>query len=65
MHSYGKSVVAKKYFRNVKNKIYKYVTKVSKHVYIGKSNDISDRYSSTCRAIKMKLNIKYIYWLWR
>ena len=65
MHNYGKSVVAENFFRNVKNKIYKCVTKVSKYVYIGKSNDISDIYYSTCRAIKMKLNIKYIYWLWR
>ena len=39
-HNKGKSVVAEKFIRTVKNKIYKYMTSISKNVYIDKSNDI-------------------------
>ena len=50
-----KSVVAKRLIRKLKNKIYKYMTSVSKNVYINKLDDIVDEYNNTYhRAIKMK-----------
>ena len=36
----GKSVVAKRFIRTVKNKIYKYMTSILKNVYIDKLDDI-------------------------
>ena len=39
----GKSVVAAaRFIRTLKNKIYKYMTSISKNVYIDKSDDIVD-----------------------
>ena len=35
-HNAGKSVVAEKFIRTLKNKIYKHITAVSKNVYIVK-----------------------------
>ena len=52
----GKSVVAERFTRTWKNKIYKYMTSVLKNMYIVKLNDIVDEYSYTYhRAIRMKL----------
>ena len=54
-HNEGKSVVAERFIRTLKNKIYKYMTSVSKIVYIDKLNDIVDEYSNTYhRTIKMR-----------
>ena len=54
-HNEGKSVVAERFIRTLKNKIYKYMTSVSKNVYIDKLNDIVDEYSNTYhRTIKMR-----------
>ena len=39
-HNKGKSVVAEKFIRTLKNKTYKYITSISKNVYIGKLDDI-------------------------
>ena len=51
----GKSVVAERFIRTLKNKIYKYMTAISKNVYIDKLDDIVDEYNNTYhRAIKMK-----------
>ena len=36
----GKSVVAERFIRTLKNKIYKYMTSISKNVYIDKLDDI-------------------------
>ena len=36
----GKSVVAERFIRTIKNKIYKYMTSISKNVYIDKLDDI-------------------------
>ena len=36
----GKSVVAEKFIGTLKNKIYKYMTSVSKNAYIDKLDDI-------------------------
>ena len=38
IHNEGKSVVAERFIRTLKTKIYKYMTSVSKDVYIDKLN---------------------------
>ena len=51
----GKSVTAERFIRTLKNKIYKYMTSISKNVYIDKLHDIVNIYNSTYhRTIKMK-----------
>ena len=52
----GKSVVAERFIRTIKNKIYKYMTSISKNVYIDKLDDIVKRFNNTYHtSIKMKL----------
>ena len=46
-HNKGKSVVAERFIRTLKNKIYKYMTSVSKNVYIDKFDDIVNKYNNT------------------
>ena len=54
-HNEGKSVVAERFIRTLKSKIYKYMTSISKNVYIDKLGDIVDEYNNTCHTtIKMK-----------
>ena len=54
-HNEGKSVVAERFIRTLKNKIYKHMTAVSKNVYIDKLDDIVNEYNNTYhRTIKMK-----------
>ena len=43
----GKSVVAERFIRTLKNKIHKYMTSISKYVYIDKLDDIVDEYNKT------------------
>ena len=51
----GKSVVAERFIRTLKSKIYKYMTSISKNVYIDKLNAIVNKYNNTYHtAIKMK-----------
>ena len=50
----GKSVVAERSIRTLKSKIYKYMTSISKNVYIDKLDDIVDEYNNTYTTIKMK-----------
>ena len=38
IHKEGKSVVAERFIRTLKTKIYKYMTSISKDVYIDKLN---------------------------
>ena len=38
-HNEGKSVVAERFIRTIKNKIYKYITSILKNVYIDKLDD--------------------------
>ena len=38
-HNEGKSVLAERFIRTLINKIYKYLTSISKNVYIDKLND--------------------------
>ena len=40
IHNEGKFFVAEKFIRTLKTKIYKYMTSVSKNVYIDKLDDI-------------------------
>ena len=55
IHNEGKSVVPEIFIRTLKNKIYKYMTSISKNVYIDKLDDIVDEYNNTYhRTIKMK-----------
>ena len=55
IHNEGTSVVAEKFIRTLKNKICKYMTLVSKNVYIDKLDDIVDEPNDTYhRTIKMK-----------
>ena len=46
MHNEGKSVVAERFIRTLKNKIYNYMTSISKTVYINKSDDIVYKYNN-------------------
>ena len=51
----GKSVVAERFIRTIKNKIYKYMTSILKNVYIDKLDDIVKKYNNTYHtSIKMK-----------
>ena len=55
IHNEGKSVVAERFIRTLKNKIYKYVTSTTKNKYIDKLHDIEDEYNNTYhRTIKKK-----------
>ena len=55
IHNEGKSVVAERFIRTLKTKIYKYMTSVSKNVYIDRLDDIVNEYNNTYhRTIKMK-----------
>ena len=46
-HMDGKSVVAGRFIRTLKNKIYKYMTSVSEKVFIDKWDDIVNEYNNT------------------
>ena len=51
----GKSVIAERFIRTLKNKIDKYITLISKNVYIEKLDDIITKYNNTYHtSIKMK-----------
>ena len=51
----GKSVVAERFIRTLKSKIYKHMTSISKNVYIDKLDDIVDEYNNKFHTtIKMK-----------
>ena len=54
-HNERKSVVVERFLRTLKNKIYKYMTSISKNVYIDKLDDLVNEYNNTYRrTIKMK-----------
>ena len=55
MHNVGKSVIAERFIRTLKSKIYKYITSVSKNMYINKLDDIVNKCNNTYHSmIKMK-----------
>ena len=54
-HNEGKSVVAERFVRTLKSKIYKSTTSISKNVYIHKLDDIVNEYNNAYHTtIKMK-----------
>ena len=51
----GKTVVAKRFIRTLKNKLYKHMTATGKNVYYDVLDDVVNEYNSTKHsAIKMK-----------
>ena len=55
VHNKGKSIAAERFIRTLKTKIYKYMTSVSKNVYINKLDHIVNENNNTYhRTIKMK-----------
>ena len=55
IHNEGKSVVAERFIKTLKNKIYKYMTSISKSVYIDKLDNIINEYNNIYhRTIKRK-----------
>ena len=46
-HNEGKSVVAERFIRTLKNKMYKHMTAISKTDYFDVLNDIVDEYNYT------------------
>ena len=51
----GKSVVAERFIRTIKNKIYKHMTSISKNVYIDKLDDMLHKYNNKKhRTIRMR-----------
>ena len=54
-HNKGKCAIAARFIRTLKNKIHKYITSVSKNVYIDTLDDIVNKYNDTYHnTIKMK-----------
>ena len=54
-HKKGKSVLAKRFIRTLKNKIYKCMKSISRNVYIDKLDHIVNKYNNTYHStIKMK-----------
>ena len=54
-HNEGKSIVAERFTRTLKNKIYKFMTSISKNVYFEKLHDIIDKFNNTYHStMKMK-----------
>ena len=55
IHNEGKSVVAERFMKALKTKIYKCMTATSKNVYIDKLDDIVSEYNNAYHTrIKMK-----------
>ena len=51
----GKSVVAERFIRTLKNKIFKHMTAISRNVYFDVLDNIVNKYNNTVhRSIKMK-----------
>ena len=54
-HNKGKSVVAEIFIRTLKNKMYKYMSPVSKNLYTDKLDYVVNKYNNTYYStIKMK-----------
>ena len=51
----GKSVVAERFIRTLKNKMFKHMTTISKNVYFDVLEDVVNKYNNTVhKTIKMK-----------
>ena len=46
-HNEGKSVVAERFIRTLKNTVYKYITSISRNVYTDKLDNIVNKYNNT------------------
>ena len=70
IHNEGKSIVAERFVRTLKTKIYKYLTSISKYIHIDKLDHIVNEYNNTYhRTIKIKSvdgedNTILIQWSW-
>ena len=54
-HNEGRTVVAERFIRTSKSKIYKYISSIPKNVYIDKIDDIITQYNNTYHStIKMQ-----------
>ena len=54
-HNEEKSVIAERFIRTLKRKIYKYMTSISKNMCIDKLDDILNKYNNTYHStIKMQ-----------
>ena len=54
----GKSVVAERFIRTLKTKIYKYMTSLSKNVYIDKFDDIVKEYNNTYHTTNKHADVR-------
>ena len=55
IHNEGKPVVAERFIRTLKTKIYKYKTSISNNVYIDRLDNIVNEYNNAYhRTLKMK-----------
>ena len=63
-HNEGRSVIAERFIRTLKNKIYKYMTLVSKNVYADKLDDVVYKYNNTYHGIirKKPVDVKLNTW---
>ena len=59
IHNEGKSSFVERFITTLKNKIYKYMTSISKNVYIGKLDDIGNEYSNTYNTVKINTHIDF------
>ena len=46
-HNEGKSVIAERFIRTLKNKVHEYTTSVSRNVYVDKLDIIVNKYNNT------------------
>ena len=54
-HNESKTVVAERFIKTSKDKLYKYMTSILKNVYIDRLDDIVNKYNNTYHStIKMK-----------
>ena len=56
-HNEGKSIVSERFIRNLKTKIYKYMTSISKNVYIDKLDNIVNKYKNTYHSTIKKESV--------
>ena len=54
IHNERKSAAAERFIRTLKTKIYKYITSISKNVYIDKLHDIVNEHNTYNKTITMK-----------
>ena len=54
IHNEGIFIVAERFIRTLKTKIYKYMTSISKNMYIDKLDDIVNEYNNTYHRMKLR-----------